>query len=272
VEQERRAALQKQRRLEENAKALAQWREIRAVAAQPTQRTLSPQEEAKAKEQKKAFMRRQKEILVRDRQGRIVEKKRNEKAEAQEKEERGRRAAEVDREEKKRKVQEMLEVEKEVRDKENSIRQEFEALWARSEIQAVFQPFDASLEVLFAYFAKKCAKSPLEVDELYLNGLLRLGQELKVVPDLCSKEVLIQVYRQVTKGKPGPMGLALQDFIQVLLRLSAICQSQLSLLESADSPPQSSPISQCPPSTVLALLTYLKVLQDPKRMIDRLKS
>lgn len=250
----------------ENAKALAQWREIKSVTAQ-TESVLSPEEEARTKEQKKAFLRRQKEILVRNRQGRIVEKKRAEKAEAQEKEERERREEEAEREEKKRKVQEMLEVEKELRDRENSVRQEFETLWSRTEIQAVFQPFEASLQVLFSYFAKKCAKSPLEVDELYLNGLLRLGQDLKVVPQLCSKEVLVQVYRQVTKGKQGPRGLALCDFTQVLLRLSAICQSQLS-----DSSVQSSPIAQCPPSTVLSLLTHLKVPQDPKRMIDQLKS
>lgn len=260
----------KQRRLQENAKALAQWREIKSVLVQ-THSALSPEEEAKAREQKKAFMRRQKEKLVRDRQGRIVEKKRAEKAEAQEKEERERREGEAEREDKKRKIQEMLEVEKELRDRENSVRQEFETLWSRSEIQSVFQPFQASLQVLFSYFAKKCAKSPLEVEELYLNGLLRLGQELKVVPELCSKEVLVQVYRQVTKGKQGPMGLALPDFIQVLLRLSAICQSQLSQL-SSDSPAQSFPIAQCPPATVLSLLTHLKVQQDPKRMIDQLKS
>lgn len=201
----------------------------------------------------------------------MAQRKKEEKTKAQDREEKSKLEDIQEKEEKKKKVQEMLAMEKEVRDRENSLRQEFESLWSRSEIQSLFQTYTPSLTILFSHFSKKYAKSPLESGELYLNGVLRMVQELRIVPELCAKEVVVQVFRGVTKGKTGQLGLAFQDFIQLILRVSAVCQSQLSLLSSPDAVPSAASISQCDPSVILTLFSHIQLTPDPKRTIDRLK-
>lgn len=61
--EERNKAIRVKRQME-SEKALAQWRELKTASNLPSQSSLDPDQQLQQKEQRKAFLRKQRELLV----------------------------------------------------------------------------------------------------------------------------------------------------------------------------------------------------------------
>ena len=269
-----RLKIARKRHLAENSRILSEWKAKKAFETTAKQENTSKSTPniAKSREIRLNFLRKQKERIVKVTQLKALRAKEQERVTAAMEQTRILEEISWDKLAHRRKIPQMLEIEKENREKEAKLKLEFERLWENEEIQREIQPFFPSISVIFGYYAKKYAENPLNTGELRLKGFTKLCVDIGLVPDICPKDAMVQLYRQVTKGKDGFEGMTEEELSVVIVRMAGISQAKIALLKNTVWERRERSVGECDPQTVRHLLELLSIPLDPKRMLVRLAS
>ena len=177
------------------------------------------------------------------------------------------------RELEKRKAGELLELERKRRESEQRMKRDFSSLSTNTEIAAVLDEYRKSLEVVFDFYVRVGTRDPRAATVLQWPGLNKLCLQFFVLPEIVSTEELTILYRMYTKEKsvsePGiVIGMEKGEFFDCIIRIAALGQNQL---RNKPGEEYKFELADCNALTVKALLRYMEVPTDSKRVIDLLK-
>lgn len=162
-----------------------------------------------------------------------------------------------------KKVADMLEQQRLQREAESLQQTDLQAFCARPEVVAALREFEATLALLFTFYAKVGAKDPLNAFHLSMAGLARLSQDFRLVPALMSAQDLVQLFRLSAKGQTR--GLEEPAFRDWLVR--AALQGLQPLARLAGREAESSPTAD----TLRALFTFMGLTPEERLTTELLK-